>query len=149
MPFEIDNFRKALRQGGVAAALQYLNAPVPHRYTGIYQLKSGLLISAGLHDKAGEVLPGDLMEVPLVDSFCQFVLRDGSFRTEDSGVDGRLDGHKYKGVVLSYSGVPILGNDGELWGTLCHFDTLNRRISDDEYEFLRKSARYLPEFLPK
>jgi hypothetical protein len=43
-----------------------------------------------LYDKAGEVRPDFLAEVPFETSFCQFVIRDGYFTTSDSAVDLRL-----------------------------------------------------------
>lgn len=54
-----------------------------------------------LHDKAGEIRPELLAEVSMADSFCQFVLRDGVFRTDDSASDARLKGHPYQGVVVN------------------------------------------------
>ncbi|KQP15186.1 hypothetical protein [Pseudorhodoferax sp. Leaf267] len=65
---------------GPAAGLAYLNDGVPHRYTAIYRLDCGNLRSVHLHDKRGEIMQSFLAEVPLGDSFCQFVLRDGISR---------------------------------------------------------------------
>ena len=45
-----------------------------------------------LYDKMGEITPEFLAEVPCEKSFCQFVIRDGLFRTADSAMDSRLDG---------------------------------------------------------
>jgi len=52
---------------------------VPHRYTVVYQLDQETLRNVELVDKAGEITPDFLAEVPGGDSFCQFVLRDGGF----------------------------------------------------------------------
>ena len=147
MPFLIEKLRTELAQGGVRRGLQFLNDPVDHRYTGVYRLASGMLKNVELFDKEGEVTPEFLMEVPLEDSFCQFVLRDGLFKTHNSGEDNRLDGHKYKGVLLSYTGVPIVDNRGELYGTLCHFDALQRQLSDEDFDVLRQAAKVLPDYL--
>jgi hypothetical protein len=80
-------------------------------------------------------------------SFCQFVLRDGLFLTEDSGSDHRLAGHPYAGVVGCYVGVPISKGPGSLDGTLCHFDLASHPVSDDEYLLLERVAMLLPAFL--
>lgn len=149
MPFKVEHLRSVLTQGGLVAGLQYLNDPIQHRYTGVYRLGQGLLRNIELFDKAGEVKPEFLMEVPLGDSFCQFVLRDGVFRTDHSGQDDRLEGHKYQGVLLSYHGVPVLDNHGELFGTLCHFDAAQRTLADEDFAFLQQAARVLPGYLPR
>lgn len=149
MPFEIERLRSELQKGGLAGGLRFLNDPVGHRYTGVYRLQDMLLKNVELYDKQGEMRPEFLAEVPLGDSFCQFVLRDGAFRTEHSGEDARLDGHKYQGVLLSYHGVPVLDNAGELFGTLCHFDALQRDLSDEDFDLLQQAARLLPAYLPR
>ena len=138
----------ALTSNGLHGGLQHLNHPVDHRYTGVYRLKDSVFRNIALYDKEGEMLPEFLAEVPLEDSFCQFVIRDGLFKTEHSGNDHRLDGHKYQGVLLTYHGVPVLDNRGELYGTLCHFDALHTTIPDEEFEFLQSAARLIPRFLP-
>jgi GAF domain-containing protein len=149
MPFKVEHLRSVVTQGGLVAGLQYLNDPIQHRYTGVYRLGQGLLRNIELFDKAAKVKPEFLMEVPLGDSFCQFVLRDGVFRTDRSGQDDRLEGHKYQGVLLSYHGVPVLDNQGELFGTLYHFDAAQRTLADEDFAFLQQAARVLPGHLPR
>jgi len=149
MTFSADRFRSEVQQGGLARGLQLLNDPIEHRYTGIYRLTGGVLMNIELIDKEGEIKPEFLMEVPLEDSFCQFVLRDGVFRTSDTGKEPVLDGHKYQGVLLSYTGVPIVGPDGELYGTLCHFDALKRDLPEKDFEVLKDAARLIPDYLPR
>lgn len=131
------------------AGLGYLNARVPHRYSAVYQLSSGVLHNLFIFDKQGEVLPEFLEAVPLQDSFCQFVLRDGVFSTVDTAADRQLDGHKYQGAIGSYHGLPLLDNFGELFGTICHFDTALHPLSDEEFEVLRHAARVLPRYLQR
>lgn len=85
--------------------------------------------------------------MPLKDSFCQFVLRDGLFLTQDSGSDPRLASHPYSGIVGCYVGVPIRNREEKLAGTLCHFDLDSHEIDDDEYLLLDRAARLMPAFL--
>jgi GAF domain-containing protein len=94
------------------------------------------------------VVPEFLKVVPFEHSFCQFVLRDGIFLTSDSAADRRLDGHPYQGVMVTYHGVPLLDNPGELFGTMCHFDVVSYELPDAELELLRLAARELPRYLP-
>lgn len=133
---------------GAAAALSFLNAGVPHRYSAVYVLDSGRLRNVLLHDKAGEVRPDFLADVPFEASFCQFVMRDGHFATTDSGADRRLDGHPYQGVMVSYHGVPLL-SAGEIWGTLCHFDVAAQPLTDAEFELMRQAAALSPGFVAR
>lgn len=93
--------RAKLDQGGLAAGLQFLNQRVPHRFTGVYLLKDGVLHNVELFDKRAEVPAEALLAVPLTSSFCQFVLRDGFMLIGDSGKDGRLNGHPYQGILNS------------------------------------------------
>ena len=143
---DVDRFRFALVSEGAAAALEFLNAGVPHRYSAVYKVDGGRLKNVLLHDKVGELRPDFLAEVPFETSFCQFVIRDGHFSTNDSASDRRLDGHPYQGVMVSYHGVPILSGS-EIWGTLCHFDLVAQALSDEEFELLRQAAGSKPGFL--
>lgn len=88
-------------------------------------------------------MPAFLAVVPFGDSFCQFVLRDGLFSTSDSGLEPRLDGHKYKGVMVAYHGVPIADETSKLWGTLCHFDVASHVLPDPEFVLMQQAARTL------
>lgn len=149
MTHQFDAFTAALQTGGLAGGLRYLNDPIDHRYTAVYQLRDLVLRNVALVDKEGEVRPEFLAEVPLEDSFCQFVMRDGMFKTQHSGEDSRLDGHKYQGVLRSYIGVPLLNDEGVLYGTICHFDALQRTLRDEDFDFLQRAARLIPRYLPR
>ncbi|MDM0011956.1 GAF domain-containing protein [Variovorax sp. J22P168] len=146
---EVRAFVDACHAEGLTAALTRLNERVPHRYTALYRLDASVLKNVELIDKAREVRPEFLAAVPLTDSFCQFVLRDGAFLTSDSGEDDRLDGHPYKGVMVAYHGVPVLDGEGELFGSLCHFDVRQQPLSDTEYAHLQGVARALSQVLPR
>lgn len=143
----LEQLRSALRESGIEGALALLNQPIEHRYTALYRLRDSTLTNVGLFDKAGEVKPEYLATVPLEISFCQFVLRDGRFLTADSSQDGRLDGHPYKGVMMAYHGVPVQDGQGGLYGTLCHFDLVQRKLSDEDFELLQQAAMELAPFL--
>lgn len=138
---------KELAQKGLAGALAVLNARVPHRFSAVYRLVGQALHNVATVDKHLHLHPLDLKVVPLQDSFCQFVLRDGLFLTRESGTDSRLRGHPYSGIVGCYAGVPIRSRDGKMAGTLCHFDLESFDVDDDEYLLLDRAARLMPAFL--
>jgi GAF domain-containing protein len=147
LPRNLETFSVILHAEGAAAALAYLNEGVPHQYSAVYRFAGPMLRNVLLHDKAGKMRPEYLAAVPFDKSFCQFVLRDRVFRTDDSAADPRLEGHPYQGVVVSYHSVPLVSDAGELWGTLSHFDMTSLPLSDDEFELLQGAARLLPSFL--
>jgi len=145
---DVQEFADRCSRFGLTAGLMGLNGRVAHRYTALYQLDRETLKNIVLVDKAGEVRPQFLAEVPLGDSFCQFVMRDGTFLTSNSANEDRLDGHPYKGVMVSYHGVPVIDATGELFGTLCHFDVTEQPFSDEEFAHLQGVARVIGGYLP-
>ena len=98
----------ALAAYGVPAGLQYLNSRVAHRCTAIYRLENSTMRCLHLHDQVREFASEFLDVVPLDDSYCQFVLRDGFFLSEKTSNDRRLDGNSHQRMELSYHGVPIV-----------------------------------------
>ena len=135
----------ALESAGLSRALEVLNGNVPHRYSAVYRLSGALLRNQLLFDKQGEIRPDYLKVVPFDSSFCQFVFREGVFNTADSSVDGRLANHPYQGVVISYTGVPVIDvqGSGEIIGSLCHFDMVRHTLEDDEFEVLQRASRLI------
>ena len=148
-PRSLDAFAAVLSSDGPAAALAYLNAGVPHRYSAVYRFDGSLLRNVLLHDKRDGLRPAFLLAVPFEHSFCQYVRKDQSFRTDDSGSDQRLLGHPYRGVVVSYHSVPLSNDLGDLWGTLSHFDMVHHPMPDSEFELLQQAARLLGSYMDK
>ncbi|RYH54403.1 MAG: GAF domain-containing protein [Alcaligenaceae bacterium] len=141
---------RALRERGLEAALAVLNRPIPHRYSAVYWMPHpDRLVNVAVFDKLGQPCPPWLQTVPYNHSFCQFAIRDGQFRTADSNSDPRLDGHMYQGVVNSYHAVPMTSSEGEVLGTLCHFDTESHPLADEDFELLRLFANAVVPYLPR
>ena len=138
---------QAFSAGGVDAGLRAMNAGVAHRYSGIFALDGELLRNTHMFDKLGEVKPEALEVVVLKDSFCQIVLCEGFFLTDNTQQDRRLDYSPFQGVVMSYHGVPLLNDRGDLHGTLCHFDLVEQTISDEELACLQFTAKLVPSYL--
>jgi hypothetical protein len=134
---------------GMLSALRLVNADVDHRYTGVYRWTPSEMVNIELLDKVAEARPDSLANVPIASSFCQYVLRDGSFLTANSGLDGRLDGHPYQGVMLAYCGVPIFDTTGDPVGTICHFDVVARDTADVHVARLHAAAAVLTNFVSR
>ncbi|MEO6322284.1 MAG: GAF domain-containing protein [Polaromonas sp.] len=128
-------FRQAFEQDGFNGALRFLNARTSFRYTAIYRLDGQMMRNIHLYDRRGEDTT-DLSEVPLGDSFCQFVMKDNGFHTSNSADDERLFDHAYRGVLNSYFGLPLSRKPGTIYGTLCHFDFEPMVLPDDEIPLL-------------
>lgn len=47
--------------------------------------------------------------------------------------------------MVSYHGVPIASDAGELIGTLCHFDVEECPLSQSEFALLQEAARAMPD----
>ncbi len=140
-------FKDALMTGGIQSALEVLNARVAHRFTAVNRFDADMLRCEMLVDKGGSPPILRLLNIDLGHSFCQYVIRDGYFCTDNTGCDERLDGHIAQGRILSYHGVPLLDADGKPFGSLCHFDTVIRSLSVREFDHMKRAAASLSTFM--
>ena len=143
---QLAQFRLAFDTDGLYGALRYLNARTTFRYTAVYRLDGQMMRNIHLYDRRGEN-PISLCEVPLGDSFCQFVMRDSGFNTVNSANDARLLGHPYQGVMNSYFGLPLSRKPGTIYGTLCHFDVEPMMSPDGEIFLLEAVSPVLMDQL--
>ena len=119
-------FAATLEAAGLRAALACLLGLTDYRFIAIFRLKSGKANAAVYVDRDNpEVLGVD--EVPASATYCCYV-RDarGVFSTADAMSDPRLTGHAAREVVKSYCGVPVMTAEGEIRGTLYHYDLVPR-----------------------
>ena len=137
---ELHDFEEILRRQGTYAALKFLNQRVSHRFSAIYRLDKNDLEFVELIDKQDDTATGPSSRVPFSQSFCEIAIREASFKTSNSALDKKLDGLPNQGVLLSYVGLPLMQHTGNLYGTLCHYDTTEQVISDDEFAFLQQAA---------
>ena len=142
------SFEAVLRTQGLIAGLEFLNARVPHRVTAVYLISGHHMKNVAVFDKNGHTESLSLAQVPIADSFCQYVLADRPFVTNDSAHDTRLDGNPHQGAVACYVGLPLTRTGNDLFGTFCHLDFVMRDIDDDEFEFLQHAVRAIPRFMP-
>jgi GAF domain-containing protein len=137
-PVEI--FRETLKEGGIQAALKFINSRSNHRFTSIYRFDGDTLHNLYLYDRANPEF-GLFPDAPLCESYCSIVNETAAtFTTHDSLRDARVWGHPKRELILSYCGIPLTRKDGTLFGTLCHFDFLPHVIDRSEVEFLEVIA---------
>lgn len=111
--------------------MKWLNEKVPYRYSGIFAFDDEMLRNLCLVDKEDpSVTRTD--DLPITNSYCFYVQRAQSkFSVEEAISDERVDGHPKQKVVQCYYGIPLLGEDGKLRGTVCHFDSAPIRVTED------------------
>ncbi|WP_192823433.1 hypothetical protein [Rufibacter sp. LB8] len=137
------NFSQLLDSQGLEGALGFLNSRTPHRFTGIYQYSGEVLANLALFDGVvGGLVKGD--DFPMETTYCALVQHQPSKTMEfhDITTEDRLTRNE-KSPVVSYCGVLISDEQGQPFGTLCHFD-VNRcqeRVSD--IPLLQKAAQLL------
>lgn len=119
-------FLQTLAGAGLRPALAQLLGQTDYRFIAIFRFEGGKANAAVYYDRDNpEVLRVD--EVPATATYCCFA-RDarGVFMTADALQDPRLDGHVAREAVQAYCGVPLMTSEGEILGTLCHYDVLPR-----------------------
>lgn len=147
MDDNVGRFLRALQRQGIDAALAVLNAGTSCRFTAVFELVGDNLVNRHLIDRLGQPRAKYMEVVPFKESFCQLALRDGEFRSSNTGADSRVNYSPYQGIVVSYYAVPLLDHGLQLRGTLCHFDLTESTLDDYQFAVLRQAARMLPPFL--
>lgn len=112
---------KMLEAGDVLAALGVLNRRVPYRFTAIHRFHAGVQQTAVLYDRLGAgQLPFSSLEMK--DTFCQYITPTRPFGVTNSALDCRLQGHRYRNVIVSYYGTALSCTGMKVHSSLCHFD---------------------------
>lgn len=128
-----------LEEGGVHAALRYLNSRTPHRFTGVYRYDGAMLRNECLFDRhAPEALRGD--DVAAEDAYCS-MLSGRAEPLEFADVANDADvAVKPGSPVISYCGALITTPEGEPFGSLCHFDFLPCQSRTSDAPLLEQAA---------
>lgn len=108
------------------AALAYLVSLSDYRFIGIFRFCDGKATAAVHVDRED---PDKLCSAEAAEAatYCCYV-RDsrGVFTTANALLDERLATHAARAEVLAYCGVPVMDAEGQLLGTLCHYDVVPR-----------------------
>lgn len=136
-------FRAVLRGEGVRPALRFLNGHSAHRFTALFRFEGDTLRNLHLIDREDPSVER-CPDLPVLESYCVFVRRERrAFQTEDSLTDPQVEGHPKQKQVRSYCGIPLFTEDGELFGTICHFDFDPVPYSAEEVDLLDAAAPLL------
>lgn len=108
-----------LHDGGVKAALKFLNQRVAHRFTAIFKFQGDEQRTVFVYDKLG-LSPTLPTAMPIVDTSSQPATASRPFTiTAQNSFPG---GHAHCLVVRSYFGVPLSQAGRRPAGSLCHLD---------------------------
>lgn len=120
---KILHFETVLAEDGILAALRFLNSRVRHRFTAVSAFDSMMLREIYVFDRKNPTTLSSGTAQLLVETYGAVVYRRKQpFHTDNSLQDGRLLFHASRVTVLSYVGVPIRLESGEMWGVLSHYD---------------------------
>lgn len=138
-------FSALLASQGLRLALADVLSTSDYRFIAIFRFNGDRANAAVFFDRENpEVVRVD--EVPAKATYCCYA-RDarGAFVTADALIDARLDGHVAREQVRSYCGVPIMTPEGEILGTLCHYDLVPRDPEQIDLELMCEIASALEQ----
>ena len=147
MDLRLAHLELVLKRDGLRPAASYLNSRVSYRFTTIYRLEDQMFTPVESVDKLGEFDADASGSAPFGESLCRFPVLHGTFTTSHTAADPRLKGLAYPSEVGSYTGVQMVRANGELYGTLCHYDFVPKCISHLEYQFLQLAVRLIARHL--
>lgn len=138
---ELQEFSTLLQAQGVHAALEYLNRRTPHRYTGIFRFDGDTLRNEALFDRyQPDLKRGD--DVPMAVTYCSLVGREQApLEILDAASDPRAQ--EIQTPVISYCGVLIRDDEGNPFGSLCHYDTQRCQVRTTDMPLLEAAGALL------
>lgn len=138
-----DRLRYLLQSLQINEALRELNATTGYRFTAVYRFTATGAANLAIFDRESDA-PEALLVVPEGASYCGIVRESkNAFLVTRSLEDGRIVKHPVCEAVQSYCGVPLVGEDGEVFGSLCHFDFEPRDAPEQATALMSQVSRYL------
>lgn len=118
-------------EGGLHAAMKWLNSQVPYRFTAIFAFEGDMLRNICLVDKENADVT-ECADQPILNSYCTYIHRSGErFRVDDARRDERVADHPKRYSYQCYYGIPLVATDGKMLGTVCHFDVNPQPVTED------------------
>lgn len=140
-----EKFRATLKAEGLGAAMRWLNDRVPYRYTAIFAFDGEMLRNICLIDKDNSNIT-NCSDQPITESYCMYIHRSRErFNVEQALLDPRVEGHPKRRSFQCYYGIPLFGAQGKMLGTVCHFDSMPVRVTEEVAEALDDLAPLIAE----
>ena len=135
--------KSELDDGGVMAALKYLNGRIDHRFTAIYKFQGPTKRAVFLYDKLGHNNT-HFNAIATSESLCRFITLSTPFGVTNSATDTFLSENGHRSLVTSFYGVALSPADTQPTGSLCHFDLKPQKLpSPVERDFLNRAKNLL------
>jgi GAF domain-containing protein len=124
-------FKMTLEAGGLLPAMRWLNDRVPYRFTAIFAFDGDMLRNICLIDKQNESIT-TCSDQPITESYCMYIHRSSErFIVEEASRDRRVAVHPKRQSVQCYYGIPLFDSKGKILGTVCHFDSMPVRVTEE------------------
>lgn len=137
--------RTILRYDGARAALIFLNALTAFRFSALYRFEGETLQNLCFYDREHPDIQTS-PDIPVLASYCVFVRSlKQKFSTVDSLGDERTRNHVKRRQVQAYCGVPLLDSDGNMFGSICHFNLGPMSIPEEDVALLEAMGRLIKE----
>lgn len=133
-------FKGLLDAYGLRYALYSLLRLTDYRFISVFRLENGMIRSLAHVDRE-DLSVLETGASPESASYCCYVRTgNGPFVVVDSIGDPRVEGHAKQQDLRAYCGLPISSADGQLLGTLCHYDVVPRDPAQLNTELLSQVA---------
>lgn len=137
--------RRTLLSGGMRAAIIFLNHQTTFRFTAVYRFDRDTLHNLCFYDRQSPHIESS-PDIPVLASYCVFV-RDlkQTFSMVNSHRDERVRDHPKRISVQAYCGVPLLDNNGNMFGSICHFNIEPMPIDEMDVALLEMMGGLITE----
>ncbi|RIJ42015.1 hypothetical protein [Pontibacter oryzae] len=142
---EFREFNDALSSAGAYGALRYLNKRTPHRFTGVYKYVGNTLQNIVLYDRYDPTIHMGA-DTPLAATYCSLLQKQQALEINDASEDERVKG-VIETSVVSYCGVSIKDDEGNPFGSLCHFDMNRCQERYSDFPLLEAAAKVLYNYI--
>ncbi|MFZ0321803.1 MAG: GAF domain-containing protein [Candidatus Sulfotelmatobacter sp.] len=120
-----------LQADGLRGAMRWLNDRVPYRFTAIFAFDGDMLRNICLIDK-NDRNTTNCSDQPITESYCMYIHRSReTFSVEEALLDKRVAVHPKRQSLQCYYGIPLFNSEGKMLGTVCHFDRMPVRVTED------------------
>lgn len=129
----------------VREMLAQLSQVSPCRFTSLLRFAEGdTLSSVWTYDREDPENDPFPLGLPIQMSYCVLVRDTGeTCAIEDARTDSRAADHPKRDELATYIGVPVRGADGQIFGTLCSFDSKPLSLPPLVRDALEKATREL------
>ena len=139
----VSHLRELLARHGVRPLLVFLNGLTAFRYSAVFRFDSGNLKTVCFYDR-DDPREDAVPEIPVTASYCVFVRDRGRvFSLPDSLVEPCVASHPKRGQINAYCGAPLFDADGNVIGSICHFNLSPVAIGERDGKLLELAAELL------